>query len=56
MKYRAFEVPDDVGGRFSVLTAVGLLPLKLAGYDTDMLMSGADTFFHHSYPVLKMSL
>lgn len=45
MKYKAFEVPDDVGGRFSVLTAVGLLPLKLAGYDTDMLMSGADTFF-----------
>ena len=39
--YQTFVVPDDVGGRFSVLTAVGLLPIAVAGIDIDMLMSGA---------------
>ncbi|MDO5139312.1 MAG: glucose-6-phosphate isomerase, partial [Oscillospiraceae bacterium] len=39
--YETFVVPDDVGGRFSVLTAVGLLPLAVAGIDTDALMQGA---------------
>ena len=39
--YETFVVPDDVGGRFSVLTAVGLLPIALAGIDIDALMSGA---------------
>ncbi len=41
MKYETFVVPDDVGGRFSVLTAVGLLPIACAGIDIDKLMSGA---------------
>ena len=39
--YETFVVPDDVGGRFSVLTAVGLLPIAVAGIDLDGLMKGA---------------
>lgn len=39
--YEAFVVPDDVGGRFSVLTAVGLLPIAVSGADIDLLMEGA---------------
>lgn len=39
--YETFVVPDDVGGRFSVLTAVGLLPIAVAGIDIDALMAGA---------------
>jgi len=39
--YETFVIPDDVGGRFSVLTAVGLLPIAAAGCDIDALMSGA---------------
>ena len=39
--YETFVVPDDVGGRFSVLTAVGLLPIAAAGIDIDKLMAGA---------------
>ncbi|MBR3630874.1 MAG: glucose-6-phosphate isomerase, partial [Oscillospiraceae bacterium] len=39
--YETFVVPDDVGGRFSVLTAVGLLPIAVAGCDIDRLMEGA---------------
>lgn len=41
--YETFVVPDDVGGRFSVLTAVGLLPIAVAGIDIDELMLGART-------------
>lgn len=39
--WESFVVPDDVGGRFSVLTAVGLLPVACAGLDIDKLMEGA---------------
>lgn len=39
--YETFVVPDDVGGRFSVLTAVGLLPIAVSGADIDKLMQGA---------------
>jgi len=39
--YETFVIPDDVGGRFSVLTAVGLLPIAVAGCDIDALMEGA---------------
>ncbi len=39
--YETFTVPDNVGGRFSVLTAVGLLPIAAAGIDIDELMKGA---------------
>ena len=39
--YETFVVPDDVGGRYSVLTAVGLLPIAVSGADIDALMQGA---------------
>ena len=39
--YETFVVPDDVGGRFSVLTAVGLLPIAVSGADIQKLMDGA---------------
>ena len=39
--YETFVVPDDVGGRYSVLTAVGLLPIAVAGADIDKIMEGA---------------
>ncbi len=40
--YETFVIPDDIGGRFSVLTAVGLLPVAVAGVDIDSLMEGAN--------------
>lgn len=40
--YETFVIPDDVGGRYSVLTAVGLLPIAVSGCDIDELMRGAD--------------
>lgn len=40
--YQTFVVPDDVGGRYSVLTAVGLLPIAVAGCDIDKMMQGAN--------------
>lgn len=58
--YKTFEVPDDVGGRYSVLTAVGLVPLALAGFDIDALLGGADAVFSElrgqvseDHPVLR---
>ncbi|WP_394141531.1 glucose-6-phosphate isomerase [Cytobacillus oceanisediminis] len=39
--YETFVIPDDVGGRYSVLTAVGLLPIATAGLDIDKMMAGA---------------
>ena len=39
--YETFVVPDDIGGRYSVLTAVGLLPIAAAGFNIDRLMEGA---------------
>ena len=41
--YEKFVIPDNVGGRYSVLTAVGLLPIATAGIDIDKLMAGAQT-------------
>ena len=40
-KYTTFVIPDNIGGRYSVLTAVGLLPIAVAGIDIDELMEGA---------------
>ena len=40
--YQTFVIPDDVGGRFTVLTAVGLLPIAVTGADVDALMQGAE--------------
>jgi glucose-6-phosphate isomerase len=39
--FETFVIPDDVGGRYSVLTAVGLLPIAVAGLDIDKMMQGA---------------
>lgn len=39
--YQTYVIPDNVGGRFSVLTPVGLLPIAMAGYDIDKLLKGA---------------
>lgn len=39
--YRSYVIPDNVGGRFSVLTPVGLLPIAMAGYNIDLLLQGA---------------
>ena len=41
--YKSFIIPDNVGGRFSVLTPVGLLPIAVAGVDIDQLVEGART-------------
>jgi glucose-6-phosphate isomerase len=41
----SFDFPENIGGRYSVLTAVGMLPLTLAGFQTRRLMEGADAFF-----------
>ena len=41
MNFKTFVIPDDIGGRFSVLTPVGLLPIAFAGFDIKKLMSGA---------------
>jgi glucose-6-phosphate isomerase len=41
---KQFNIPDNVGGRFSVLSAVGIVPLTLAGYDTNALLNGAGAF------------
>ena len=43
--YKTFEVPSDIGGRFSVLSAVGLVPLALGGFDIAALMKGAGSYF-----------
>ncbi len=43
--YESFVVPDNVGGRYSVLTSVGLLPLAVAGIDIDEVMSGANNAY-----------
>lgn len=52
--YESFVVPDDIGGRFSVLTAVGLLPIAAAGIDIDEMMKGAaDAREAYSNPSIK---
>lgn len=55
--YETFVVPDDVGGRFSVLTAVGLLPIAAAGIDIDAMMKGAaDGREEYSVPDLSKNM
>ena len=52
--YETFVVPDDVGGRFSVLTAVGLLPIAAVGIDIDEMMKGAkDAQDAYANPCIK---
>jgi len=43
-KIHEFNIPDNVGGRFSVLSAVGVVPLQIAGYDMETLLGGAASF------------
>lgn len=51
--YESFIIPDDVGGRYSVLTAVGLLPIAVSGADIDQIMQGAaDAYKKYNNPVL----
>lgn len=49
MGYSTFVVPDNIGGRYSVFTAVGLLPIACAGIDIDQLMLGANTAMKDCY-------
>ncbi|MBC7661286.1 MAG: glucose-6-phosphate isomerase [Chitinophagaceae bacterium] len=57
--YKTFSIPDDVGGRFSVLTAVGLVPLALLKLDTKAMLEGASRIFQElsgdvtQHPVLR---
>lgn len=58
--YRTFIIPDDVGGRYSVLSAVGLFPLAVAGFDIDKILQGAkitkkeiDNDKYNTNPALK---
>lgn len=54
--YETFVVPDDVGGRYSVLTAVGLLPIAAAGIDIDAMMQGAkDAMDEYNNPNLAQN-
>ncbi len=54
--YETFVIPDDVGGRFSVLTPVGLLPIAVSGADIDAIMQGAaDARKEYSNPVLAQN-
>lgn len=48
-KYTRFVVPDNIGGRYSVLSAVGLLPLAVAGIDIDNLLAGAAAEYHDTF-------
>lgn len=53
-EYETFVISDDIGGRYSVLTPVGLLPLAVAGIDIDSLMRGAhEGAIHYKNPNLK---
>lgn len=47
-KYESFIIPDNIGGRFSVLTAVGLLPIAVAGYDIGAIIKGASAYAYES--------
>ena len=52
--YESFVIPDDVGGRYSVLTAVGLLPIATAGIDIEAMMQGAaDAMREYANPKLS---
>ncbi len=48
-KLQEFTIPDNVGGRFSVLTAVGVIPLAVAGYDMEKLLLGAEEFVENFF-------
>lgn len=45
--YKTYVIPDDIGGRYSVLTPVGLLPIAVAGFDIEQLLNGAKEMQEH---------
>lgn len=47
--YETFVIPDDVGGRYSVLTPVGLLPIAIAGFDIRKMIAGAKAMHQHTH-------
>lgn len=52
--YETFVIPDDIGGRYSVLTAVGLLPIAVAGLNIDRMMEGAaSAYYKYNNPDLS---
>ena len=53
--YTTFVIPDDVGGRYSVLTPVGLLPIAVAGFDIEKLLLGADQMQKELYATSDLS-
>ncbi len=53
-KYPTYTIPDDVGGRFSVLTPVGLLPIAVAGFDIEQLLQGAAQMQEELYKTSDM--
>ncbi len=53
--YQTFVIPDNVGGRFSVLTPVGLLPIAVAGYDIDALIRGAQDMEQATAPTVPFA-
>lgn len=51
--YKTFVIPDDIGGRYSVLTPVGLLPLAVAGHDLRSLIAGAKQMMEYTSPLIS---
>jgi glucose-6-phosphate isomerase len=54
--YKTFVIPDDVGGRYSVLTPVGLLPIAVAGFNIEELLSGAKAMCYHNKKDFRISV
>lgn len=52
-QYKSFIIPSDVGGRFSVLTPVGLLPIAVAGFDINLLLRGAKLAYEYGHDNVK---
>ena len=53
--YKSFIIPDNVGGRFSVLTPVGLLPIAIAGFDIEALVGGAQDMEKATAPTVPFT-
>ncbi len=52
-KYKSFIIPDNIGGRFSILTPVGLLPIAVAGFDINLLIKGAKQAYEYGDENIK---
>jgi glucose-6-phosphate isomerase len=51
--YQTYVIPDDIGGRYSVLTPVGLIPIAVAGFDIEQLLKGAREMQEHLFSVVS---